>query len=87
MRFATAEQLDKWLNSVERQELLRRIKQFHSTVKFFPVSSVGLRLSYGSVQKSVFYDEKLVLRVTNVGTPVNIIEPFIWIFERLRESA
>jgi hypothetical protein len=68
-------------------ELLRQIQQYHSTVKYFPVSSVGLRLSYGCIQKSVFYDEKLVLRVTSQGTPLNIIEPFVWIFEKLRASA
>ena len=68
-------------------ELLRQIRQYHSTVKYFPVSSVGLRLSYGCVQKSVFYDDQLVLRVTTQGTPLNIIDPFIWIFGQLRESA
>jgi hypothetical protein len=68
-------------------ELLRQIRQYHSMVRYFPVSSVGLRLSYGCIQKSVFYDEKLVLRVTTQGTPLNITEPFIWIFEKLREAA
>ena len=67
-------------------ELLQRISMFRSVVKFFPVSSVGLRVSYGSVQKSVFYDERLVLRVTKRGTPMNIVEPFVWIFEKLREA-
>jgi hypothetical protein len=68
-------------------ELRRRIQQFHNNVRFFPVSSVGLRLHHGCIQKSVFYDEKLLLRVTNQGTPMNIVEPFIWIFEQLRAVA
>ncbi len=67
-------------------DLLRRLDQFHSRVKFFPVSSVGIRLSYGSVQKSVFFDERLILRVTKRGQPINIVEPFIWIFEQLQEA-
>ena len=67
-------------------DLLEKIHKFREKVKFFPVSSVGLRVSYGAVQKSVFYDEKLVLRVTNRGTPMNIVEPFVWILEQLRES-
>jgi hypothetical protein len=68
------------------KELLGWIDQFHAVVKFFPVSSVGLRLSFGSIQKSVFLDEKLVLRVTPRGNPINVIEPFSWIFEELREA-
>jgi len=66
-------------------DLLRRIRQYHSNVKFFPISSVGLRLRYGSIQKSVFYDERLLLRATNLGAPMNIVEPFIWILEQMRE--
>lgn len=65
-------------------ELRRRIRQFHSNVKFFPVSAVGLRVRHGCIQKSVFYDERLLPRVTTQGTPLNIVEPFIWIFEQLR---
>ncbi len=67
-------------------ELLGWIDQYHEKVKFFPVSSVGLRLSYGCIWKSVFYDERLVLRVTDQGTPINIVEPFAWIFKALHEG-
>jgi hypothetical protein len=67
------------------EELLRWIDQYHTQVKFFPVSSVGIRLSFGSIQKSVFFDERLMLRVTSRGTPINIVEPFIWIFEQVRD--
>jgi hypothetical protein len=67
-------------------DLLAWIDQFHSTVRFFPVSSVGLRLSFGCLQKSVFFDERMALRVTPRGTPINIVEPFIWIFETLAVS-
>jgi hypothetical protein len=67
-------------------ELVRAISKYHSRVKYFPVSSVGLRLSFGSLQKSVFYDERLMLRVTERGTPINIVEPFIWIFEQLQKA-
>jgi hypothetical protein len=38
------------------------------------------------VQKSVFFDERLILRVTKRGKPINIVEPFIWIFEQLQEA-
>jgi GTPase SAR1 family protein len=68
-------------------DLLRRIRQYHSNVSYFPISSVGLRLRYGSIQKSVFYDERLLLRATTLGTPLNIVEPFIWIMENMRPPA
>jgi len=51
------------------------------TVKYFAVSSVGLELSHGLLQKSVFYDERLWLRTTDRGTPMNLVEPFVWIFK------
>ena len=67
-------------------DLLGWIDQFHSTVRFFPVSSVGLRLRFGCLRKSVFFDERMVLRVTDLGTPINIVEPFVWIFETLASA-
>jgi hypothetical protein len=79
------EEPEQFVRARLSKELLRWIDQFHSVVKFFPVSSVGLQLSFGTLQKSVFFDERLMLRVTARGTPINIVEPFIWIFEKLRE--
>jgi len=70
---------EKFVRGWLGEDLLRRLDQFHSKLKFFPVSSVGIRLSFGSVQKSVFFDERLILRVTKRGKPINIVEPFIWI--------
>jgi hypothetical protein len=78
---------EKFVQDHLSPELLGRINQFHSTVKYFPMSAVGLRVCYGSVQKSVFYDERLVLRATTRGTPMNIIEPFVWIFKEVRKRA
>lgn len=69
------------------EELVRTIRKYHGRVRFFPVSSVGIHLSFGSLQKSVFYDERLKLRVTKRGTPINIVEPFIWIFEQLQKAS
>lgn len=58
-------------------------------VKFFPVSSLGVRNVYGSIAPVIFFDDSLASRVIS-GTPeerriwpINLTEPFLWIFDRL----
>ncbi len=68
------------------KELQRWIEQYHSAARYFPVSAAGVRLSYGIVEKSVFLDERLATRVTSQGTPINIVEPFTWLFNRLQKQ-
>lgn len=69
------------------EELQRWIGMYQSRARYFPVSSVGVRSSYGLVRKSVFFDERLATRVTSLGTPINLVEPFVWLFTELRERA
>jgi hypothetical protein len=77
---------EKFVRERLSPQLLDDFDKFYSDVKYFPVSSVGLELSYGSIRKSVFWDEKLQPRVTGRGMPVNLLEPFVWIFERLEAA-
>jgi hypothetical protein len=55
--------------------------------QFFPVSAVGVRVRSGLVRPAVLYDEQLRLRVTSNGVPINLTEPFDWIFNRLETRA
>lgn len=64
-------------------ELLAWIDQHYSCCTFLPISSVGLRLSYGRIKRSVFLDEHFNLRVSREGLPINLLAPFVWVFSQL----
>jgi hypothetical protein len=55
--------------------------------RFFPVSAVGVRVQSGVVRHAVMVDERLGLRPTSGGTPVNLTAPFDWIFDQLAQNA
>jgi len=59
------------------------IERFCSNFKLFPVSAAGVRVRRGVVQPVVFYDERLQFRIGHGGEPINLIEPFLWIFDQL----
>jgi len=59
------------------------IERFCSNFRLFPVSAAGVRVRRGVVQPVVFYDERLQFRIGHGGEPINLIEPFLWIFEQL----
>ncbi len=56
---------------------------FCANYRLFPVSAAGIRVRRGAVEPAVFYDEGLQLRISKEGQPVNLIEPFLWIFGQL----
>jgi len=39
------------------------------------------------VEPVLFYDERCKARIGAGGEPINLIEPFAWIFKRLSEAA
>lgn len=51
--------------------------------ELFPVSAVGVRLRWGAVEPTVFVDEKGEERFCPRGRPVNLLEPFAWVLDRL----
>lgn len=63
--------------------ILARLDNFCSNFELFPISSTGVRLRYGVVESLVFYDEECHPRIGAGSDPVNLIEPFAWIFSRL----
>lgn len=64
-------------------DLAAWIELFCANFRLFPVSSAGIRARRGVVEPAVFYDERLQLRISKEGEPVNLIEPFLWIFDQL----
>jgi len=55
--------------------------------RFFPISAVGLRLSWGAVEPVVFYDESLTSRILPGGRSFNLLEPFTWVLGQLAGSS
>jgi hypothetical protein len=65
------------------ENLVRRIGDFCPTRRFFPVSSVGVHIRYGTVQPTIYYDQRMFLRMKDGITPIHLLEPFEWLFEAL----
>lgn len=59
------------------------ITQYCPNRRFFPISAVGVQAKFGAVRPAVFYDESMLLRVTNQGAPINLMMPFEWLFQQL----
>jgi hypothetical protein len=51
--------------------------------ELFPLSAIGVRLRWGAVEPTVFVDEKGEERLCPRGRPVNLLEPFAWVLDRL----
>jgi hypothetical protein len=58
-----------------------------SNFRLFPVSAAGVRLRRGMVEPVVFYDELLRFRIRQGAVPINLVEPFLWIFEELETTS
>lgn len=59
------------------------LERFCTDYQLFPVSAAGLRLRYGVVETTVFYDESLTPRIGRGGQPFNLMAPFAWVLDRL----
>lgn len=59
------------------------VDEYCAAPRFFPVSAIGVRLRFGVVEPVQFLDEALRPRVADDGEPLNLIEPFAWLFARL----
>ena len=68
-------------------EILLWLDRFCSNYELFPISSVGVRLRHGVVEPVVFYDESLMLRMGSDGSPINLLRPFAWLFDRIKPFA
>jgi hypothetical protein len=56
------------------------------THRFFPVSAVGVQVRHGLVRSAVLMDEQLTLRIAPIGQPLNLTEPFEWIFDAVERT-
>lgn len=62
------------------------LSNFCSNFELFPISSLGVRVRFGVVEQVVFYDEECRPRIGAGAEPINLIEPFTWIFRKLNEA-
>lgn len=62
------------------------IGRYCERFRLFPVSAAGVRLRHGAVLPAVFYDERLRLRIGQGGSPINLLEPFLWVFEEAEKA-
>jgi hypothetical protein len=62
------------------------IKQYCPNRRFFPISAAGVQAKFGAVRPAVFYDESMLLRLTNQGAPLNLMMPFEWLFQQLERK-
>jgi hypothetical protein len=53
--------------------------------RLFALSAAGLHIAHGAVRPSVFYDETFEPRIATLGEPLNLLEPLIWLLERIGE--
>ena len=63
------------------------IGRYCSNFRLFPISAAGVRVRRGVVEPVVFYDELLRFRISRGGTPVNLVEPFLWVFHEVEKAS
>ncbi|MBI1354245.1 MAG: hypothetical protein GC160_07860 [Acidobacteria bacterium] len=68
-------------------ELLSWAENYFTKIRLFPVSSVGVELLHGVVRPAIFFDERLEARWARVCQPLNLFEPFEWIFRSMDNDA
>ncbi len=66
--------------------LRRLVANFCANAKFFPVSTVGVRVRHGTVSPAVIADEAMTLRPALGVRPINLTEPFDWIISQVASS-
>jgi hypothetical protein len=68
------------------EDLVAWITQYCPKKRFFPVSAVGVQRRFGVIRPALYYDEAMLLRLTNKGTPINLMSPFEWLFQQLEQK-
>jgi GTPase SAR1 family protein len=66
-------------------DLVQWLGKYCADFELFPVSSVGIRLRHGAIERVVFYDEAFALRMGADGASINLMAPFEWLFNRIEE--
>jgi hypothetical protein len=76
---------DTFVTRTISPEIVKIVREYYPNSRFFPISSIGVRLQYGVVQRMIFYDEDFGIRVGQAQAPLNLLEPFAWLLEQLEE--
>jgi hypothetical protein len=71
---------------VHAETLIDLLERFCARYRLFPTSAAGVRVRAGLVEPAVFLDEDLTPRLLPGGRTLNLLEPFVWLIEQLRES-
>ena len=66
--------------------VLRQVEYFCCSYRLYPVSSVGVRMRWGVVEPVVFYDERMNLRPGWPTGPLNLMEPFGYLLQKIAEG-
>lgn len=77
-------QPDKLLDELIGPYVAQAVRHYWEQYRVFPLSAAGLRITYGAVAPSSFYDESLSLRINPAAKPVNLLEPLLWAYQVLR---
>lgn len=77
-----------WLRARGELDVIKKIEQYCSRCRFFPVSAVGIiETPGGRLVPSVVYDERFEGRIVGQAQPINLSTPFKWIFSQLLPEA
>jgi hypothetical protein len=77
---------EEFIRSRVGRDVVEMSRRHFGRVRFFLTSAVGLKLRFGVAEPTTFFDENLELRIAKSEQPINVLEPFIWIFQTLREA-
>jgi hypothetical protein len=62
---------------------VERLADFCPNRKFFPISSVGVRLRHGLVEPTIYYDQRMLVRIRDEVFPIHLSAPFEWLFDKM----
>jgi Double-GTPase 2 len=66
--------------------LIGLLDRYLERYRLFPISAIGTRLCWGSLEPVAFFDESLTPRLCPNGEPFNLSAPFLWLLEELSEA-
>ena len=76
------EEPDRFVRPRLSRQILAMLDQYHADYRLFPISAVGVRLRWGVVEPTVFYDEAPSPRIHPGAEPVHLVTPFAWLLDR-----
>jgi hypothetical protein len=81
------EEPDRFVRRFIGPELLASLDKYYETWRLFPLSAIGARMRWGTVEPTVFYDEQLEPRIQPGGRPIHLLAPFSWLLDQASDRA